>query len=104
MSGSSGRSSVPGTCSTGRSRAEHNSKPCRTTAHSVRKRCSNGGANGRIPETTANRGPVGLNWGWYQNKELDALADKVQASFDPTEQTKILQQMHEMVETAPTEG
>ena len=24
--------------------------------------------------TTANRGPVGLNWGWYQNKELDELA------------------------------
>jgi peptide/nickel transport system substrate-binding protein len=47
--------------------------------------------------TTANRGPVGLNWGWYQNKELDELADKVQASFDPAEQKKILQHMHEMV-------
>ena len=47
--------------------------------------------------TTSNRGPVGLNWGWYQNKEIDALADKVQASFDPAEQKKILQQMHEMV-------
>jgi peptide/nickel transport system substrate-binding protein len=47
--------------------------------------------------TTSNRGPVGLNWGWYQNKEIDALADKVQASFDQAEQTQILQKMHEMV-------
>ena len=41
--------------------------------------------------------PVGLNWGWYQNKEIDALADKVQATFDEAERTKILQRMHEMV-------
>ena len=47
--------------------------------------------------TTSNRGPVGLNWGWYQNKEIDALADKVQATFDEAERKKILQQMHEMV-------
>jgi peptide/nickel transport system substrate-binding protein len=47
--------------------------------------------------TTSNRGPVGLNWGWYQNKEIDALADKVQATFDEAERKKILQTMHEMV-------
>ncbi|MBO0765249.1 MAG: ABC transporter substrate-binding protein [Hyphomicrobiaceae bacterium] len=47
--------------------------------------------------TTSNRGPVGLNWGWYQNRELDQLADEVQASFDPVEQKQILQKMHEMV-------
>ena len=47
--------------------------------------------------TTANRGPVGLNWGWYENKEIDALADKVQATFDADERTKLLQKMHEMV-------
>jgi peptide/nickel transport system substrate-binding protein len=47
--------------------------------------------------TTANRGPVGLNWGWYENKEVDALADKVQATFDEAERTKILQYMHEII-------
>jgi peptide/nickel transport system substrate-binding protein len=46
---------------------------------------------------TANRGPVGLNWGWYDSKELDALTDKVQAAFDEGERTKLLQRMHEMV-------
>jgi len=47
--------------------------------------------------STSNRGPVGLNWGWYENKEFDALADKVQATFDEGERTKLLQHMHEMV-------
>jgi peptide/nickel transport system substrate-binding protein len=47
--------------------------------------------------STSNRGPVGLNWGWYDNKEFDALNDKVQATFDEAERTKLLQQMHELV-------
>jgi peptide/nickel transport system substrate-binding protein len=47
--------------------------------------------------STTNRGPVGLNWGWYENKEFDALNDTVQATFDETERTKILQHMHELV-------
>ncbi|MEN3382713.1 MAG: peptide/nickel transport system substrate-binding protein [Hyphomicrobiales bacterium] len=47
--------------------------------------------------STSNRGPVGLNWGWYDNKEFDALNDRVQATFDEAERTKLLQHMHEMV-------
>jgi peptide/nickel transport system substrate-binding protein len=47
--------------------------------------------------STSNRGPVGLNWGWYDNKEFDALNDKVQATFDDAERTRLLQKMHEMV-------
>jgi Bacterial extracellular solute-binding proteins, family 5 Middle len=43
--------------------------------------------------TTSNRGPVGLNWGWYQNREIDALADKVQATFDEAERKESLQTM-----------
>jgi peptide/nickel transport system substrate-binding protein len=47
--------------------------------------------------STSNRGPVGLNWGWYENKEFDALNDKVQATFDEAERTRMLQHMHELV-------
>src|SRR6478752_1530293 len=47
--------------------------------------------------STSNRGPVGLNWGWYENKEFDALNDKVQATFDEAERTRLLQHMHELV-------
>jgi peptide/nickel transport system substrate-binding protein len=47
--------------------------------------------------TTANRGPVGLNWGWYDNKEFDALNDKVMATFDEAERTRLLQKMHEIL-------
>ena len=45
--------------------------------------------------TTTNRGPVGLNWGGNQNKEIDELADKVEAFFDPVEQKKILRHMRD---------
>ena len=44
----------------GRSRAEHSSNPCRSTAQSVRKRCSVGQASGREVDTTAKRGAVGV--------------------------------------------
>ena len=47
--------------------------------------------------TTANRGPVGLNWGWYENKEVDRLAEEAQNTFDEAARTKILQRMHEIV-------
>lgn len=47
--------------------------------------------------TTANRGPAGLNWGWYENKEVDELAVKAQSTFDEAERIKILQKMHEIV-------
>jgi peptide/nickel transport system substrate-binding protein len=47
--------------------------------------------------TSANRGPVGLNWGWYENKEVDRLADEAQNTFDEAARTKLLQRMHEIV-------
>jgi peptide/nickel transport system substrate-binding protein len=47
--------------------------------------------------TTANRGPTRLNWGWYENKEVDRLADEAQATFDADARVKILQRMHEIV-------
>ncbi|HKU98292.1 MAG TPA: ABC transporter substrate-binding protein [Vineibacter sp.] len=47
--------------------------------------------------TTANRGPAGLNWGWYENKELDRLADAALATFDEAEQSKLLIRAHELV-------
>jgi peptide/nickel transport system substrate-binding protein len=47
--------------------------------------------------TSNNRGPVGLNWGWYENKEVDQLAAEAQNIFDPVARTKILQKMHELV-------
>ena len=47
--------------------------------------------------TTATAGRSASTGAGTENKEIDRLADKVQASFDPAEQKKILQQMHEMV-------
>jgi peptide/nickel transport system substrate-binding protein len=46
--------------------------------------------------TTANRTPLGPNWGWYQNKEVDELADQLLNTFDETEQDKLLTQIHEI--------
>lgn len=46
--------------------------------------------------TTSNRSPAGLNWGGYQNPEIDRLAAEALATFDDAEQTKILQTMHEI--------
>ncbi|WP_245480485.1 ABC transporter substrate-binding protein [Neorhizobium sp. NCHU2750] len=39
--------------------------------------------------------PNGTNWGYYCDKEMDALFDKVRTTFDAAEQDKILQQIHE---------
>jgi peptide/nickel transport system substrate-binding protein len=46
--------------------------------------------------TTANRTPLGPNWGWYQNKEVDEVADQLLNTFDETEQDKLLKQIHEI--------
>ena len=39
--------------------------------------------------------PAGTNWGWYCDKDMDALFEKVRTTFDPAEQTKVLQAVHE---------
>jgi peptide/nickel transport system substrate-binding protein len=39
--------------------------------------------------------PAGTNWGYYCDPEMDALFDKVRNTFDPAEQEKVLQQIHE---------
>lgn len=46
---------------------------------------------------TRARSPSGNNWGWYENPELDALADQVLSTFDPDEQTALIQKAHESV-------
>lgn len=39
--------------------------------------------------------PNGTNWGYYCDKDMDALFDKVRTTFDAAEQDKVLQQIHE---------
>jgi peptide/nickel transport system substrate-binding protein len=39
--------------------------------------------------------PSGTNWGYYCDPEMDKLFDQVRNSFDPKEQTAILQKIHE---------
>jgi peptide/nickel transport system substrate-binding protein len=39
--------------------------------------------------------PAGTNWGIYCDPEMDKLFDQIRATFDPAEQTKILQKTHE---------
>ncbi len=39
--------------------------------------------------------PNGTNWGYYCDKDMDALFDKVRNTFDAKEQDKVLQQIHE---------
>jgi peptide/nickel transport system substrate-binding protein len=46
---------------------------------------------------TASFAPKGWNWGHYQNKQVDALLDKAQATFDHAEQNNLLMQAHEIV-------
>jgi peptide/nickel transport system substrate-binding protein len=43
------------------------------------------------------RAPNGANWGWYENKDFDDMADKLLATFDPDGQDKLLVQMHETI-------
>jgi len=39
--------------------------------------------------------PAGTNWGLYCDKEMDELFTKVRNTFDPAEQTAVLQKVHE---------
>lgn len=39
--------------------------------------------------------PAGTNWGIYCDPEMDKLFDQIRTTFDPVEQTKILQKTHE---------
>ncbi|WP_088562431.1 ABC transporter substrate-binding protein [Arboricoccus pini] len=39
--------------------------------------------------------PNGTNWGYYCDKEMDALLSQVRTTFDPDEQVKVLQKVHE---------
>ena len=39
--------------------------------------------------------PGGTNWGIYCDPEMDKLFDEVRTTFDPKEQTKVLEKVHE---------
>ncbi|PZU93805.1 MAG: ABC transporter substrate-binding protein [Chelatococcus sp.] len=39
--------------------------------------------------------PAGTNWGYYCDPEMDKLFDQIRNTFDPAEQTKVLQKVHE---------
>ena len=39
--------------------------------------------------------PAGTNWGYYCDPEMDKLFDQVRTTFDPKDQTAILQKIHE---------
>lgn len=39
--------------------------------------------------------PAGTNWGYYCDPEMDKLLDQVRNAFDPAEQAKVLQKVHE---------
>ncbi|WP_298965419.1 ABC transporter substrate-binding protein [uncultured Methylobacterium sp.] len=41
--------------------------------------------------------PTGVNWSHYANPEVDALCDRIAASFDPAEQDRLLARVHEIV-------
>ena len=41
--------------------------------------------------------PLGSNWGWYSNKEVDALGEKVLATFDGAARLPLVKKMHELV-------
>lgn len=41
--------------------------------------------------------PVGVNWSHYKNAEVDALCDQITATFEPSEQDKLLAKAHEKV-------
>jgi peptide/nickel transport system substrate-binding protein len=39
--------------------------------------------------------PRGTNWGFYQDKTMDAMLTQIRTTFDPKAQAKVLQQVHE---------
>ena len=46
--------------------------------------------------------PVGVNWGYYKNEQVDGLIDQARKSFDPKEQDALLAQAHaQVVDDAP---
>ena len=46
---------------------------------------------------TSSFAPKGWNWGHYQNQQVDDLLNKAQASFERSEQDKLLMQAHEII-------
>jgi ABC-type transport system substrate-binding protein len=46
---------------------------------------------------TAYKSPIGSNWGWYSNPEVDELGNAVLSSFDPTVQDELITKIHEAV-------
>jgi peptide/nickel transport system substrate-binding protein len=45
---------------------------------------------------TIYRSPVGPNWGWYENKEVDDLVEKTLSTFDENEQNRLLSRINEI--------
>ena len=48
-------------------------------------------------QMTKYKAPLGGNWGWDSNAEVDALGEKVLASFDPAEWEPMVIKMHEII-------
>jgi len=48
-------------------------------------------------QMTAYKSPVGANWGWYSNPEVDALGTKILSTFDTEVQDELIPKMHELV-------
>jgi peptide/nickel transport system substrate-binding protein len=46
---------------------------------------------------TAYKSPIGSNWGWYSNPEVDELGNAVLSNFDPTVQDELITKIHEAV-------
>jgi peptide/nickel transport system substrate-binding protein len=51
--------------------------------------------------TTEASAPNGLNWGWYSNPEVDALAAEARGAFDVTQQNQLISQMHRLTTEDP---
>ncbi len=48
-------------------------------------------------QMTKYQAPLGNNWGWYSNAEVDALADKALTSFDPAVWEPAITKAHEII-------
>jgi ABC-type transport system substrate-binding protein len=48
-------------------------------------------------QMTQYKSPLGANWGWYSNPEVDELGKKALATFDPEVQEALIIKMHEIV-------
>ena len=38
--------------------------------------------------------PLGINWGWYKDPEMDALCEAISVAFDPAEQNALIAKLH----------